>query len=148
MEDAVPRIAFSQGQDGLLDIPFVRQGVHIEGVPEFFFKTRPLNLEGKQLLKGLDCAIASQSRCLEMKVLLRGIQHEIGKTEQLLELLRRSVVGDLLLAQENNQVGVGGRKLARRLNQLLMQDAKLTERAQFCAQAPRDSLQALQIVSP
>ena len=121
----------------------MRQGVHIERIPEFFFKTGPLFLEGMQLIKGLDCAVASQSRGLEMEVLLWGIQHEIGKTEQLLQLLHRSVVKNLFLAQEHHQVGVGRRKLARSLNQLLMQDAKLTERAQFCAQAPRDSLQAL-----
>ena len=72
LEDAVPRIAFSQGQDGLLDIAFMRQGVHIERVPEFFFKTSPLTLEGMQLLKGLDCAVSSQSRGLEMEVLLWG----------------------------------------------------------------------------
>ena len=100
-------------------------------------------MEGKQLIKSLDRAIASQSRGLEVEVLLWGIQHEIGKTEQLLQLLRRSVVRDLLLAQEYQQVGVCRRKLACRLNQLLMQDAKLVKRAQLCTQAPRDSLQAL-----
>jgi hypothetical protein len=54
-------------------------------------------LEGKQLIDGLDCAIASQTGGLEMEVLLWGIQYEICKAEQLLQLLRRSVVGDLLL---------------------------------------------------
>ena len=57
--------------------------------------------------KGLDRAIASQSRILEMEVLLWGIQHEIGKTEQLLQLLLRSVIGDVLSAEEIDQVGIG-----------------------------------------
>ena len=73
LEDAVPRIAFSQGQDGLLYISFMRQGVHVERVPELLFKTRPLTLECKQLLKSLNCAIASQPRGLEMEMLLWGI---------------------------------------------------------------------------
>ena len=64
-------------------------------------------MEGKQLIKGLDRAIASQSRILEMEVLLWGIQHEIGKTEQLLQLLLRSVIGDVLSAEEIDQVGIG-----------------------------------------
>ena len=42
-----------------------------------------------------------------MEVLLWGIQHEIGKTEQLLQLLLRSVIGDVLSAEEIDQVGIG-----------------------------------------